>query len=38
MEKDMKAMTELERKNLEIVILKKKVSFLEGIVDGLVKD
>lgn len=34
----MKEMSELEKKKLEIVILKKKVAFLDGVIDGLVRD
>lgn len=35
---NMKEMTDEDKKNLIIIILKKKVAFLEGIVDGLIKD
>lgn len=35
---NMKGMSEVERLRLEIVILKKKVAFQDGIIDGLVKD
>ena len=35
---NMKEMTEEEKKDLMIVVLNKKVAFLEGIVDGLIKD
>ena len=35
---NMKEMTKEEKLELEIVILRKKVAFLDGIVDGLVKN
>lgn len=34
---NMKGMSELEKRKLEIIVLKKKVAFLDGIIEGLVK-
>lgn len=35
---NMRKLTKDEKKDLEIIVLKKKVAFLEGIVEGLVKN